>query len=74
MEIRKRKETDCLAAISRVYEESWRAAYQGLLPQAYLDAIPAGYWVPYLQQAGRECLLLQQLFTGCSFKQPEGDL
>lgn len=58
MEIRKRKETDCLAAISRVYEESWRAAYQGLLPQAYLDAIPAGYWVPYLQQAGRECLLL----------------
>lgn len=58
MEIRKRKETDYLAAISRVYEESWRAAYQGLLPQAYLDAIPAGYWVPYLQQAGRECLLL----------------
>ncbi|MFR1051068.1 MAG: N-acetyltransferase family protein [Lachnospirales bacterium] len=58
MEIRKLRNGDDLFAVSRVYEESWRGAYRGLLPQAYLDGIPAGKWVPYLEQAGRESLLL----------------
>lgn len=58
MEIRRLREGDDLFAVSRVYEESWKAAYRGLLPQAYLDGIPAGRWVPYLQQAGQSCLLL----------------
>lgn len=30
--------------ISKVYEESWKYAYQGLIPQDYLDAIPVGRW------------------------------
>ena len=50
MEIRKLQAGDDLFAVSRVY--------RGLLPQAYLDGIPAGNWVPYLEQAGRESLLL----------------
>ena len=58
MEIRKLRGGDDLFAVSRVYEESWRAAYRGILPQAYLDSIPAGKWVPYLEQAGRTTLLL----------------
>ena len=49
---------DDLFAVSRVYEESWRRAYRGLLPQEYLDSLPAGNWVPYLKQAGRESLIL----------------
>ena len=58
MEIRKLRPGDDLFAFSRVYEESWREAYRGLLPQEYLDSIPLGKWVPYLEQAGRESLLL----------------
>ena len=58
MEIRKLRIGDDLFAVSRVYEESWRRAYRGLLPQACLDGIPAGKWVPYLEQAGQESLLL----------------
>ena len=58
MEIRKLRNGDDLFAVSRVYEESWRAAYGGLLPQEYLDSIPAGKWVPYLEQAGRVSLIL----------------
>lgn len=36
-------EDDCLA-VGRVYLESWRYAYQGILPQAYLDGLSAGRW------------------------------
>lgn len=46
--------------ISRIYEESWRAAYQNILPQDYLDAIPAGNWVPYLTQPERKLLVCTQ--------------
>ena len=58
MEVRKLRNGDDLFAVSRVYEESWRGAYRGLLPREYLDGIPAGKWVPYLEQAGRGSLLL----------------
>lgn len=58
MEIRKLRAGDDLFAVSRVYEESWRGAYRGLLPQEYLDSLPAGKWVPYLEQAGRGSLIL----------------
>ena len=58
MEIRKLRAGDDLLAVSRVYEESWRRAYRGLLPREHLEGIPAGNWVPHLEQAGRESLLL----------------
>ena len=58
MEIRRLRSGDDLFAVSRVYEESWRGTYRGLLSQEYLDSIPVGKWVPYLKQAGRESLLL----------------
>ena len=46
MQIRKLRPGDDLFAVSRVYEESWREAYRGLLPQEYLNSIPLGKWVP----------------------------
>lgn len=58
MKIRHLTQEDDLLAVSHIYEESWRAAYRGIVPQAYLDSIPPGQWVPYLQEAGRAVLVL----------------
>jgi len=44
MEIRPINEQDDRYAISHVYEESWKSAYKGMIPQAYLDGIPEGRW------------------------------
>ena len=57
MEIRLLTAADDLYAVSRVYEESWRCAYRGLVPQDYLDAIPRGHWVPLLKRPGRISLV-----------------
>lgn len=45
MTIRPQCSTDDPLAISRVYEESWKTAYRGIIPASYLDSIPAGHWV-----------------------------
>lgn len=58
MDIRRLQDSDDFHAVSHVYEESWKAAYRGLLPQEYLDSLPAGQWVPYLKRPGRESLIL----------------
>ena len=42
MEIRPLRETDSRLEVRRIYEESWKSAYRGIVPQAYLDGIPAG--------------------------------
>lgn len=44
MTIRPILPTDDPMAVSRVYEESWKTAYRGILPDAYLDGIPSGQW------------------------------
>ncbi len=59
-EIRPLRETDDRLAVSRIYEESWRFAYRGMVPQAYLDGIPAGLWAENLDQGGRQSLLLEE--------------
>lgn len=35
---------DDLTMISKVYEESWKSTYKGIIPQAYLDSVPEGGW------------------------------
>lgn len=45
MEIRYITPSDNKNALSRIYEESWRYAYRGIIPQDFLDAIPEGHWV-----------------------------
>lgn len=31
--------------ISRIHATSWKTAYRGMIPQAYLDTLPETYWV-----------------------------
>lgn len=37
-------ENDDRSKISSVYEQSWKTAYRGIVPDDYLDSIPAGRW------------------------------
>ena len=48
MNIRAIRPEDSRLAVSRIYEESWRWAYRGIVPRQYLDAIPAGHWAAFL--------------------------
>jgi len=43
--------------ISRIYEESWRFAYHGIIPQDYLDSISEGRWMSNLDSQGRNTLV-----------------
>ena len=45
MEIRYINPSDNREEISKIYENSWRYASKGIIPQDYLDAIPEGRWV-----------------------------
>lgn len=58
MEIRKIKASDSRLEISRIYEESWKYAYRGMIPDAYLDRIPAGRWCSAIDAEGRYSLVL----------------
>lgn len=49
MEIRMMRDEDDRLSISNVYERSWKSAYQGILPQKYLDSIPKGRWVKSME-------------------------
>lgn len=42
MEIRTINNADDRNAISQIYEESWKYAYKGIIPQSYLNSIPKG--------------------------------
>ena len=58
MEICYITEQDDRLAISKVYEESWKYAYQGIVPQDYLDSIPEGQWASHIEQADRKALVM----------------
>ncbi len=60
MEIRPLRETDSRLEVSRIYEEIWKTAYRGIVPQAYLDGIPAGRWAEALDRAGWDTLVLTE--------------
>ncbi len=57
MDIRCIMPTDDRMMISKVYEESWKFAYKGIIPQNYLDSVPEGSWSPNLDNQGRETLV-----------------
>lgn len=44
MVIRKINPSDSREEISNIYEQSWKFAYKGIIPQDYLDGIPSGQW------------------------------
>lgn len=58
LEIRYITESDDRFAISKVYEESWKYAYRGIVPQDYLDSIPEGQWASHIEAADRENLVM----------------
>lgn len=60
MEIRHITKSDDRLAISKVYEESWKYAYKGIVPQDYLDSIPEGQWASHIEQTGRKNLVMVQ--------------
>ena len=68
MEIRHIKQDDDRFAINRIYEESWKFAYKDIIPQSYLDSIPAGCWAANLDNEGRNTLVLIEdgIFIGTS--------
>lgn len=49
---------DDLLAVSRIYEESWKSAYRGIIPQAYLESISEGRWVNNLKSGGMNTLVM----------------
>lgn len=58
MEIRFVAPEDDRGAISRVYEESWKFAYRGIIPEDYLESIPKGRWADSVDREGRHSLIL----------------
>lgn len=58
MEIRYMTQLDDRFAISKVYEESWKYAYRGIVPQDYLESIPEGQWASNIEQADRKNLVM----------------
>lgn len=58
MEIRYITKSDDRFAISKVYEESWKYAYQGIVSQDYLNGIPKGEWASHIEQANRKSLVM----------------
>ena len=58
MDIRKISENDDLMAVSNVYEQSWKSAYKGIIPQSYLDSIPGGRWAKSVTREGMNNIVL----------------
>lgn len=58
IEIRLKSDSDNMLAISNIYEQSWKYAYRGIIPDEYLDSIPFGRWANGLNAPGRCSLLL----------------
>lgn len=52
MEIRRLRPEDDRLEVARIYEESWRYAYKGIVPQDYLDSLRAEQWVSNLDKEG----------------------
>lgn len=43
--------TDDKMTVSRIYEESWKYTYKGIIPQDYLESIPEGRWVANIENS-----------------------
>lgn len=58
MKIRKVNQTDSRYEISNIYEQSWKYAYKGIIPQEYLDSIPSGQWCGAIDNPDRHTLIM----------------
>lgn len=46
--------------ISNVYEQSWKYAYQGIIPESYLNSIPSGAWTDNIDEDGRKNIVMTE--------------
>ena len=58
MKIRLLEQSDDLYEISNIYENSWKYAYKGIVPQDYLDGIPKGRWAKSISREGMHNLVV----------------
>lgn len=58
MKIRYITYEDDLFEISNIYEKSWKYAYRNIIPQDFLDSIPAGRWANKVNAEGIYSLVL----------------
>ena len=58
MEIRKIKKSDDINAIGKIYEKSWKFAYNGIIPKDYLDSISGDKWLPHFENGRMNSLVL----------------
>jgi len=57
--VRRISPEDNRLAISNIYEQSWKTAYSGIVPQDYLDAIPQGRWASKIDTPGWRTLVCE---------------
>ncbi|HEL0658056.1 TPA: GNAT family N-acetyltransferase [Streptococcus equi subsp. zooepidemicus] len=60
MEIRYINSMDDRNKISNIYEQSWKHAYFGIIPEDYLNAIPKGQWNKNFDIVGWNTIVLIQ--------------
>lgn len=60
MDIKTRKinQADSREEISNIYEQSWKYAYKGIIPQDFLDRIPSGQWCKAFDNPERYTLVM----------------
>lgn len=57
MEIRQMMHSDDIYSIAKIYVESWKFAYEGIIPQDYLDRLMPDIWVENLKKSERHSLI-----------------
>lgn len=57
MEIRYVKPEDDRLEISNIYEQSWKTAYKGMIPDSFLESIPKGKWCKGIDTPGRKAMV-----------------
>ena len=62
LEIRKAS-LDDVKDISRIHALSWKTAYKGIIPQAYLDELKESFWVPAFTTWIQDNVLTVQLIV-----------
>ena len=58
MEIRKIKKSDDINAIGKIYEKSWKFAYNWIIPKDYFDSVSGDKWLPHFENKSMNSLVL----------------
>lgn len=50
---------DLASIASNIYANSWKVAYNGIVPQKYLNELSPERWTPILENTKHKCSMLQ---------------